>query len=304
MAKYLNQSLNTSIYNGYLFYEADHHYWRALNKGNTWSENINWLVPLSTTKKLIQEKNLSIKVEVVGHPSIDNVLSNANFEVDDNQQILIKNKRQQLTINDTQSLLFISGSKDLAKDKLLLEALFQALEKTSNPKLELRLGIHPGIDNPNEYVSEILKSLEKFPLVNQQLKLLLKPSVASKIKQIEHKAYVITTEMSGDEVANLADSVASTPPATLVSMAALQGKPVYYHEKEKLAYIQTIASDSAECDQKKRLFAGDKEISLFFKAIEKKTLPKPITLLALGLKQPFVEAVCEKFMKSCHSSKA
>ena len=53
--------------------------------------------------------------------------------------------RETLTVKDTKSLIFISGSKDLSQDKELLEALFQTL--TENPKLELelRLGSHPGV---------------------------------------------------------------------------------------------------------------------------------------------------------------
>ena len=281
IAEYLSHHFNNDhlfIYNDYLFKENDHCYWETLEKTKKWSKNVTHLVPLPKIQKVIHAINPSLQVKVVGHPSIDISLSKAQVNKD--------HVKESLLIKKTQSLLFISGSKDLSKDKALLEALFQALEKDPNPELELRLSVHPGITDPSNYITGVLNLIAQFPSINQHIKLFVKPSLMTQL-QLTHsdKKYILSSLFNSDDVAHIADGVVSTPPSTLFTVAALQGKPAYYHEADKRSYLRSNS-----------FLSGKDELPLFFSTMQKKRVPQPMSQIELGLSEkPFSEQMAEQF---------
>ncbi|MES2142559.1 MAG: hypothetical protein V4471_06755 [Pseudomonadota bacterium] len=281
IAEYLSHHFKNDhlfIYNDYLFKENDHCYWETLERTKKWSQNVTHLVPLPKTRKVIHAINPSLQVEVVGHPSIDTSLSRG--------EVNKAHVQESLAIKGSQSLLFISGSKDLAKDKALLEALFQALEKDPNPELELRLGVHPGITDPNNYITGILNLIAQFPSINQHIKLFVKPSLITQLSLTHsNEKYILSSLFNSDDVAHIADGVASTPPSTLFTVAALQGKPAYYHEADKRSYLPSTS-----------FLSGRDELPLFFTTMQKNRVRQPMSQTELGLSEkPFSEQMAEQF---------
>lgn len=157
IAEELTQHFNNKhvfVYNDYLFEEKAHCYWQVINKKG-WGEKINCLVPLFATKEKVNTLNSSLEVNVVGHPSIDAALT----EMPRNKGFV----REELGINESGSLLFISGSKDLSEDRELLETLFQTLQKNLNPRLK------PGKDKLSLFFSEVEKEKTPQPMTRTEL---------------------------------------------------------------------------------------------------------------------------------------
>lgn len=176
IAEELTQHFNNKhvfVYNNYLFEEKTHCYWQVINK-KVWGEKISCFVPLVVAKEKVNTINPSLEANVVGHPSIDATLT----EMPSNKVFV----REELGINESEAILFISSSKNFPEDRELLETLFQTLQKNLNPRLQRCLGIHPWVSNPDKYIAEILKKIEEFPSVAQQVKAISQTKCSSSNK--------------------------------------------------------------------------------------------------------------------------
>ena len=272
IAEYLTTRITGSklfIYNDYLFKEPAHIFWEQLSK--EWSANINFLAPLPKAKTEMCEHNPSINVDIVGHPVFDWPKPSTDHDL-----------RSKLEVTQADTLLFISGSKDLEKDKILLESLLETLEKEQNCNVQIRMGMHPAVDKPENYVKEIIKCAKNFSFSNKQFKLLITPKLNTQFSE-DYKDYLITAEENGNTIIDrAADAVVSPSPATLINQAISQNKYAVY--TEKTAYIESS-----------KLYNN---IAKFFKSVsEKDATQQPLTRSELGIpEESFTETMVNKLV--------
>lgn len=275
IAKYLTQKLDNPIfiYNDYLFKEPEHCFY-DLFKANTdnkeWVNKVEFLVTLPAANEEIKKHDSNAQVNLVGHPSIDSaLLSSSSKESFEKTRI-----RASLEVKEEDCFLFISGSKNLEEDKFLLASLFNYLKKDPISNVKIGLGLHPGNDNPEKYISEILKLAQQFSPHNKCFKIIVNSEFLIRNKQLceANNNDMVSSELNGNQLAEIADAVASTPPATLFTTAAVRGKFAYYHQAEKDSFLP-----------KNRFFAGPQELLYFFNRIATKPEQKPMTRTELGL---------------------
>lgn len=301
IAEYLADKLDIGcIYNDYLYKEKEHSYWKLLAKKEEWQSKYRWLLPLPKTAEELKNTNSDLKFEVVGHPSIDAVVQQNKISIDIKQTdelLQLQNKtneekkqtRELLQVKQSQSLLFISGTKNIEDDKALLNDLLQVMSER-NINIEIRLGIHPGALDMPSYVEGLSKVIRSYSntSVAQCVKLIITDKVAAQLKltEIDSSLY-LKVNKNGDEIANCSDAVACAVPATLVNKAAMEGKPAYYHQSDKMPYLP-----------EDRLFVGEKNLASFFeKSLQKKT-PEPISKEQLELpKEEAIEIMAKLISK-------
>lgn len=267
------------IYNDYLFEEKAHAYWTILNKDfSSWQKQTHWLVPLPTVHQKITEKNSELTVSEVGHPIIDEAFTREPIDAE--------KVRQALEINEHYAFVYISGSKDPDQDIEFLTALFQGLSAyhTFAPAFNfaLRLGIHPGLSDKQNYLKEVCTLIEQFPALSAHIKILVPNKSDYSLTEVDEgkfsQKYVTNIPkladkaLSSEQITAAADGVASVCPATLTSLAILQGKPAYVHDTSKPSFFPS------QC-----VYSGSNNLSTFFSALLEKEPKKPLSKPDLGL---------------------
>lgn len=260
------------IFNDYFYKEPAHAYWKELERkvsANDWRQHFTWLVPLPATKEKIIAVNQSVTVDVVGHPAIDAAMDQKPLPVE-----TINAYRKSLAIDDKQSFIFISGTKDLNDDKALLEELLKALVKQDKQDVQIRLGLHPGNQDLNQYITGLLAVIQsaQYSKVSAQVKFIVPDTLVARIQpELLKSSYLLRANVNGDQSAAAAHGVASAVPATLVNQTAMSGRPAYYHQ-EKESYLP-----------KDRLYVGKQNLDAFFNIVKARTHKNPLSKAELGL---------------------
>lgn len=275
------------IYNDYLFEEKAHAYWTILNKDSSWQKQIHWLVPLPTVHQKITEKNSELTVSEVGHPIIDEAFTRETIDAEA--------VRQALDINQHYAFVYISGSKDPDQDIEFLTALFQGLSAYPSFNFALRLGIHPGLSDKQAYLHRVCTLIEQFPALSTHIKILIPNNGNHSLTEIDEgifsQNYVTNIPkhsdkvLSSEQITAAADGVASVCPATLTSLAILQGKPAYVHDTSKPSFFPS-----------QRVYSGSTHLSMFFNALLDPSPKEPLSKPDLGLTEnkSFAEEVVDR----------
>lgn len=253
------------IFNDYFFKETKHAYWQTLEQKSDqekdWRNRFTWLAPLSKAKEKIIHANSSVSVQVVGHPAIDTA---AEQKPQPAEKIAADLKNFQIT--ESQSLLFVSGTKDINDDQALLDELLKTLAQQKNQTLQIRIGIHPGNQDLNTYLSALSETIEKYSNVAHSVKMIIPDTFLTRISsELLKNPHFIRANITGDQAAAAAHGVASAVPSTLVNQTAIGGRPAYYHQEDKESYLP-----------ENRLYVGKKNLPLFFERVMAKNQQRPI----------------------------
>jgi hypothetical protein len=201
----------------FMFKPEAHSLWEFVPTLNA-MPNIKWAVPLDTAVE-----NFSTTC-TVGHLSIDNA-----FPVKQPSEKSAEEIRQRLQIESGQSLVFLSSTtQPIEVDLTFLDVVLTELPH--HPTMQVRLGIHPGIQDLNTYLTNILSVFERHGSVLNQFKIILPNSLLPRISEsIASQPVFLRTDVNGPEAGWAADKVGQAVPGALLNQAALEGKPVYSH---------------------------------------------------------------------------
>lgn len=209
----------------FLFKPESHHLWRYVSELKS-KPNVHWALPLPNAKIDfdVEEK----KLHVIGHISIDNA-NMPKSGLRSREEI-----KKSLQVTEEQSLAFISTTtQPISVDKQFLDHILAELP--NHPRMQVRLGLHPGIQDFDNYMKEIVSIYQAHPNRNQ-FKIILPESLVSRFKCPEititnplYQSLFLRTDISGPEAAFAADKVAQAVPGALLNQAALEGKPAYSH---------------------------------------------------------------------------
>jgi hypothetical protein len=224
---------NNFIYNGDFLQDLlNNPFWVSI-KGE-WATHVSLLVAMAREQALVKELNEQLTCHVVGSSAIDK-LYDTQVTADEIKQI-----KEKLNAQD-QYLLFISGSKTILEDLELLQALDSGM--IVNDKIALRMGVHPGTQDMQTYVSELVGWLkiradsDLFPV-----KLVISPAVRKKLTDpsILDPEYVCEVDLKGDDIFPAADAVASAQPTTIATQAIISGKLAYHLPRFTNSYLPTF----------------------------------------------------------------
>lgn len=248
------------VYNDYLFREEEHTFWNEVRREAAWNARFNFLMPLPKASALVTATNPSLKVETVGHPSLDDAIripeptGAASAAAEDASKT--SSVRTALEVADDQSLLFISGSKSVEDDLALLQDLLETLKADpSHANTQVRIGIHPGAPELQTYVDRLLGELgnETWSSVSANVRLIITDRLSDRLElAAAAPKFLLRKNISGDEAAREADGVAGPMPATLLTKTTVDGRPAYFHQN-KTPYIDGALSGARQlglfCEQ-------------------------------------------------------
>ncbi|KTD68255.1 hypothetical protein Lste_1413 [Legionella steelei] len=152
-------------------------------------QNIQWALPLqqAITDFACVDKS---KVHTVGHLSIDNAFT-TKPPMSDAERVLSLKAEQELSdktqkalqVGEGKSLAFVSSTtQPVAIDSTFLNSLLAELPK--HPTVEVRLGLHPGIEDLDAYLIELLKVYKKHQdACKSQFKIILTDTLFAKLKK-------------------------------------------------------------------------------------------------------------------------
>src|SRR4029078_3402844 len=144
--------------------------------------NIQFTVPLAEAEKQIRAISKNAKVSIIGHLCIDNAMKREPVNPDTELTI-----RQDLKINEKNEYVFVSGtSQSIGKDSGLVKALLQELSTGHYPNLSLRMGIHPGVGQKEQYLKDLLEVCEKYPTLSDQFKIILPPTMEQEVDSLNN----------------------------------------------------------------------------------------------------------------------
>ncbi|STX38676.1 Uncharacterised protein [Legionella feeleii] len=212
----------------FMFKPDNHCLWKHVPTLSTRS-NVKWAVPLSIAKDDFQVP--SNQLFVTGHLSIDNAYATSNTSNNKTPQEI----RETLDVSKEQSLAFISSTtQPVATDADFFDCLLKELK--NHPTMQVRLGLHPGIQDLDAYLQKILAIYKKHPEIAAQFKIILPDNIASRIKvpnltigNPEYQAAFLRVNVTGSEAASAAGRIAQAVPGALLNQAVLEGKPTYSH---------------------------------------------------------------------------
>lgn len=190
---------------------------------------VKWALPLPAAKEdfsLIPDDRRVI----TGHISIDNAYTGSQTSPERLQEV-----RRDLQVSTDDSLAFISSTtQPLEVDANFIDCLLEELKQ--HPNMQVRLGLHPGIQNLDEYLQKILAVYQNHSAISAQFKIILPDNLVSRIKEPQltidnplYKSIFLRVNMTGSEAASAADRVSQAVPGALLNQAALEGKPAYSH---------------------------------------------------------------------------
>ena len=258
----------TIIVNEYMFQPVDHCFWRYVPR--LAARQYLFAVPLAAARQAILTVCANANVQLTGHLSIDHALAVATLDV--------KTVKQALAIDaEKEDYVFVSGTtQPFAVESQFLESLLSELAHTDYAQLQVRLGLHPGIDNADAYLHMLLDTCSQYALTSRQFKIILTPQFANKLLQaVPASPFLIVADIPGAIAAQAAAKVTQAVPGALLNEAAIQGKPCYFDRSSATPYLpQTWFSSS---------------LSAFFQARPQ----PPHTRAELGLDRPAPAALAQ-----------
>lgn len=212
----------------FMFKPETHCLWKHLPELKS-RPYVQWALPLADALEDfdIDDKN---KIHITGHISIDNAYSLKSAGAKTFEEI-----RMELQVPVDQSLAFISSTtQPVAIDAAFLDCLLSELPQ--HPNVQVRLGLHPGIQDFDAYLNEILSIYKKHFDSHHQFKIILPDNLLGRFKTPESsignplfQQAFIRININGSEASSAADRVAQAVPGALLNQAVLEGKPSYSH---------------------------------------------------------------------------
>ncbi len=212
----------------FMFRPEGHYLWEYVpNLGS--KPNVHWAIPLPGAKPDFDIDIEDEKLHIIGHLSIDNAYLPKPLGSKNSEYI-----KGGLQISSEQSFAFISSTtQPVEVDAQFLKHVFAELPKY--PGMQVRLGLHPGVQDLDSYISRIISVYQTYP-DTEQFKVILPESLIGRFKSPEStidnplfKSLFLRVNINGSEAAFAADRVAQAVPGALLNQAALVGKPVYAH---------------------------------------------------------------------------
>jgi hypothetical protein len=234
---------NAFIYDGDFYKEKGCVYWTTLEQPDTaefaWRKKYIWLASLEGSKALIPQAIRSqLQIEVVGDPAIDVALNPATLSAADQDQV-----QKVLEISNRQKLLLVSGTKLIADDINLVEAL---LKQDITDKFQVRIVLHPGVLNYNEHIEAYLALFENYAqaystniVINDAMALSIKPEFLT-------NDFIVKSNVDREKIALLAERLCCCIPGTQATQAAISGIPVYCHLTQHTSYMPQGRVDTGE----------------------------------------------------------
>lgn len=228
----------------FMFKPESHCLWNQVQELKT-QQNVQWALPLADAVDDfdIDDKR---KIHITGHISIDNVYSFQSDSSKSSEEI-----RRGLQVPIDQSLAFVSSTtQPIEIDVTFLDCLLSELPQ--HPNVQLRLGLHPGIQDLEAYVNEILSIYKKHVDTHHLFKIILPNDLLRRFKTPElsindpllQEAFLIVN-INGSEASFAADRVAQAVPGALLNQAVLEGKPSYSHSGKPYLPTQYFANNIA-----------------------------------------------------------
>lgn len=208
----------------FMFKPESHCLWEYLPKLKN-KANVQWALPLIGAT---EDFGSDDRTHIVGHMSIDNAYSVTNLGSKIPEEI-----RECLRIAPSQSLAFVSSTTQPVEiDATFLDCLLTELP--NHVHVQVRLGLHPGIQNFDAYLATILSVYRKYPDAEKQFKIILPDNLLSRFKTPElsidnplFQNVFLRANITGSEASSAADRVAQAVPGALLNQAVLEGKPAF-----------------------------------------------------------------------------
>jgi len=186
---------------------------------------VQWALPLAATT---EDFGSDVSMHIVGHMSIDNAYSAKSLGAKTPEEL-----RELLQVTPSQSLAFVSSTtQPIEIDEAFLDCLLSELP--NHPHVQVRLGLHPGIQNLDAYLAKILSVYTKYPDADSQFKIILPDNLLGKFKNPElsidnsvFRHVFLRTNITGSEASSVSERVAQAVPGALLNQAVLEGKPAF-----------------------------------------------------------------------------
>lgn len=202
----------------------NHSFWNYLSRLSD-AKHTNVAVPLQNAVDHVHAEYPFVKMDIVGHLSIDNALTPNTVDV--------FSVKRDLNVESNQNYAFISGTtQPMAMDANFVEAILKELATGCHPNMQVRFGIHPGIKQEDEYVKILLSVCDQYPQLATQFKIILTPAFKARLKESPSSPFILEADISGSQAAAASNRVGQAVTGALLNEAALQGKPAYFHERE------------------------------------------------------------------------
>lgn len=208
----------------FMFKPESHCLWEYLPKLKP-KANVQWALPLT---EAAEDFGSDARTHIVGHISIDNAYSAKSVAAKTQEEL-----REHLQVAPSQSFAFVSSTTQPAEiDATFLDCLLAALP--GHPHVQIRLGLHPGIQNLDVYLATILSVYTKYPDAAKQFKIILPEDLLTRFKTPElsidnplFRDVFLRANITGAEASSAADRVAQAVPGALLNQAVLEGKPAF-----------------------------------------------------------------------------
>lgn len=235
---------NTAVLMAYefMFKPETHCLWKYTPKLKS-KPNVQWALPLvdAIDDFGIDDAN---KVHITGHLSIDNACS---FGLRRNSEGI----REQLQVSTSSALAFVSSTtQPVITDAEFLECLLAELP--NHPRIEVRFGLHPGIQDLDSYISAILSVYKVHASAHEQFKIILPDNLLARFKRpelsINHQTLqqaFLRVNINGADASSAADRVAQAVPGALLNQSVIEGKPSYAHSGKPYLPKQYFADNLA-----------------------------------------------------------
>ncbi|MCD6038817.1 MAG: Uncharacterized protein K0S27_217 [Gammaproteobacteria bacterium] len=183
--------------------------------------NCDFAVPLTPARDDILAIHPGATVYKIGHLSLDNLPPRA----EDTQDI-----RASLLVEAAEDLVVVSGTTQPTEiDNNFLDALLMELSTGKYPTLQLRMSIHPGINNPALYIQTLLQTCEKYPQTSRQFKIIITDKIKAKLEgPLPLTPFIMDANVEGPTAAKAADRITQAVPGALLNQAAMEGTPAYF----------------------------------------------------------------------------
>ncbi len=185
--------------------------------------NCEFAVSLAAARNNILEINKKAQIFEIGHLSIDRSPMAGNT---DSMPI-----RQLLRVSSENELVFVSGTTQPTEiDNQFLDALLSEISTGKYLNLQLRMGLHPGVKDPDAYLQTLLTTCDKYKKANEQFQIILTSQFEKRLlKPVLDNPFILRVNISGSDAAQAADKVTQAVPGALLNEAAFNGKPSYFH---------------------------------------------------------------------------
>ncbi len=211
-------SMPCAIAYEYMF-KTEHRFWEYLND----LSKCRFEVSLLTAAAEIKKSNPNAQVDVIGHLSLEPTVA-----------LDATATRKNLDVKSGE-LVFVSGSSQPGGDYDLVRGLLAELATGKYPTLQLRMGVHPNVAQPDRYLQKLFEICQEYPSLHNQFKIIINDELKNKLQgPLFPSPFLILTDVSGPEAAQAADKITQAVPGRLANEAAMAGKPVYFPPNEKV----------------------------------------------------------------------